>query len=161
MPDNALIDAFLRQHWPAKQARSVLAIGAGSPTIAALCAELSPQATLTEKPQADQLAFDAPFDCAILHGALEEISIDAGSVLIAQLRDLHCQRLLVTLQNGGATPWTEKSLRALGLSRTAVTDLECGTFVLYEFSLSDYKTTPNWLNRNHWANPDNWDKFRW
>ncbi|ELA08705.1 hypothetical protein MOMA_09106 [Moraxella macacae 0408225] len=34
-------------------------------------------------------------------------------------------------------------------------------FNLYQFNLFDYKQLPDWLNSKFWANPENWDKFRW
>ena len=47
------------------------------------------------------------------------------------------------------------------LTRSASVTLQSGTLALFEFNLHDYKTTPSWLNKDHWAHPDNWDKFRW
>lgn len=32
---------------------------------------------------------------------------------------------------------------------------------LWQFNLYDYKKLPNWLNSEYWANPENWDKYRW
>lgn len=32
---------------------------------------------------------------------------------------------------------------------------------LWQFNLFDYKQLPDWLNSKFWANPENWDKFRW
>ena len=31
----------------------------------------------------------------------------------------------------------------------------------WQFNLYDYKPTPNWLNAKYWANPENFDKYRW
>lgn len=33
--------------------------------------------------------------------------------------------------------------------------------IAWQFNLYDYKPRPNWLNAHYWANPENWDKFRW
>lgn len=32
---------------------------------------------------------------------------------------------------------------------------------VWQFNLYDYKPRPNWLNADYWANPENWDKYRW
>lgn len=31
----------------------------------------------------------------------------------------------------------------------------------WQFNLFDYKPRPHWLNADYWANPENWDKYRW
>ena len=29
------------------------------------------------------------------------------------------------------------------------------------FNILDYKQVPDWLNAKYWANPENWNKYRW
>ncbi|PNK61682.1 DUF6231 family protein [Psychrobacter sp. FDAARGOS_221] len=36
------------------------------------------------------------------------------------------------------------------------TKLQC-----WQFNLYDYKQRPDWLNAKYWANPENFDKYRW
>ena len=31
----------------------------------------------------------------------------------------------------------------------------------WQFNLFNYKHLPDWLNSRFWANPENWDKYRW
>nr|WP_264480642.1 DUF6231 family protein [Psychrobacter sp. I-STPA6b] len=32
---------------------------------------------------------------------------------------------------------------------------------IWQFNLYDYKYRPDWLNAKYWANPENFDKYRW
>ena len=32
---------------------------------------------------------------------------------------------------------------------------------LFGYDVGTYKTTPDWLNADHWANPELWNKHRW
>ncbi len=32
---------------------------------------------------------------------------------------------------------------------------------IWQFNLYDYKPQPDWLNAKYWANPENFDKYRW
>lgn len=34
-------------------------------------------------------------------------------------------------------------------------------FLAWQFNLYDYKQLPDWFNSRFWANPENWNKFRW
>ena len=31
----------------------------------------------------------------------------------------------------------------------------------WQFNILTYKQVPDWLNARFWANPENWNKFRW
>ena len=35
------------------------------------------------------------------------------------------------------------------------------TLKIWQFNLYDYKPQPDWLNARYWANPENFDKYRW
>ncbi|MGM7373388.1 DUF6231 family protein, partial [Acinetobacter baumannii] len=34
-------------------------------------------------------------------------------------------------------------------------------FALWQFNILTYKHVPDWFNSKFWANPENWNKFRW
>ena len=74
--------------------------------------------------------------------------------VLARLRDVLAERVLVMApQQADLTT----RLTALGyrmLVRTSQT-------LIASFDLYDYKQRPTWLNAEHWANPQQWDRFRW
>lgn len=98
------------------------------------------------------LSLDRRFDLAIV--AEVEPHFGITMALLASLRDVHARRLLILISKGNAI-----DLKALGFSLLAeYPDHSRG---LYGFELKNYKSTPDWLNAQYWANPEMWDKKRW
>ena len=93
---------------------------------------------------------------------------------IMRYRDLYAAHLLIAVKD-------KIDLRAYGFMPfdilgdqavdTAITAIDSHTadhllpaassLTLWQFNLYDYKRLPNWLNSKYWANPENWDKYRW
>lgn len=73
---------------------------------------------------------------------------------LARLRDLLAQRILLITRDEDelATRLLSLGYRILGRNSG---QLAAG------FDLHDYKQCPEWLNARHWANPENWGRFRW
>ncbi|MEM9401919.1 MAG: DUF6231 family protein [Pseudomonadota bacterium] len=80
----------------------------------------------------------------IVGGTPDDVSI------IARLRDLHCRRVVLL----AAGEWRENDLLGLGFQR-----IEFDAAKAY---LCDPNLTPlrEWNNAEHWAHPQNFDKFR-
>ncbi|RLP52798.1 MAG: hypothetical protein D6160_19255 [Ketobacter sp.] len=79
--------------------------------------------------------------------------------LVAKCRDILSSRVLVEM--GGNAALNEQDMLALAFTHYAVTETESGETQYYYFDLKTYKPVPDWLNPKFWANPQNWDKFRW
>lgn len=77
--------------------------------------------------------------------------------LIAKSRDQLSQRVLLELPLEDEVGMTDSECLALGFVRLAQTDQQR----YYLFDLKTYKPVPDWLNPKFWANPQNWDKYRW
>ncbi len=95
------------------------------------------------------------FDYAVLTdlpGALTHASAEA---LIARMRDINAQKVFWVL--GEAAPWTPKDAISLGFHQLQ----QDKGFTLYGFDINNYKSTPDWLNAKHWANPERWNQNRW
>lgn len=78
------------------------------------------------------------------------------SQLLVKLRDLMAKRIVVIshLQD-------EKLLRALGFTQLIDKTTHKQDFALWQFNILTYKHVPDWFNSKFWANPENWNKFRW
>jgi hypothetical protein len=105
------------------------------------------------------LPFQQRFDLAIVR--LDLLEKDQNNEkdfiqMLVKLRDLFAKRLLVT-----ATLQDEKILRALGLTKLMSDQYQDVDFAIWQFNILTYKQVPDWLNAKFWANPENWDKFRW
>ena len=76
--------------------------------------------------------------------------------ILVKLRDLLAKRIVVTckLQD-------EKLLRSLGFTQLIDKTSHDSDFALWQFNILTYKHVPDWFNSKFWANPENWNKFRW
>lgn len=72
---------------------------------------------------------------------------------LTRLRDLLARRVLVL-----ASPEFGTTLHALGFSQLEQLPQN---LVLWQFNILSYKQVPDWLNSKYWANPENWNKYRW
>lgn len=73
--------------------------------------------------------------------------------LLAALRDQWADRIVLLVPESVDA----RQLTALGFTPS---DSDDG-YTQFEFDIAHYKNTPDWLNAKGWANPQNWDKFRW
>ena len=87
---------------------------------------------------------------------LSQLSEAQKSQLLVKLRDLMAKRIVVL-----SALSDEKLLRALGFTQLIDKTTHAHDFALWQFNILTYKHVPDWLNAKFWANPENWDKFRW
>lgn len=80
--------------------------------------------------------------------------------LLSALRDLHARQLLAFVPLT-AYDWHEDTLLGLGLQRQARFEHEGQVYEAWSFDIRTYKAVPDWLNPRFWANPENWNKYRW
>ncbi len=72
---------------------------------------------------------------------------------LTRLRDLLARQVLVL-----ASPQYSPLLHSLGFSQLETLNSHT---LIWQFNILSYKQIPDWLNSKYWANPENWDKFRW
>jgi hypothetical protein len=87
---------------------------------------------------------------------LIHISNIEKSQLLVKLRDLMAKRIVVVGQLQD-----EKLFRALGFTQLIDKTKHESDFALWQFNILTYKHVPDWFNSKFWANPENWNKFRW
>ena len=105
------------------------------------------------------LPFTQRYDLAfVLFNSVEMqqlLRIDKTQLLV-KLRDLFAKRIVVVSQLQD-----EKLLRSLGFTQLIDKTTHEHDFALWQFNILTYKHVPDWFNSKFWANPENWDKFRW
>lgn len=114
------------------------------------------------------LPFTQRYDFALIAFntlATEEISIQQKTQSLVKLRDLMAKRISVI-----AKYEDEHLLRSLGFTQLLqdlnteksddISQFQKNT-MLWQFNILNYKHVPDWFNSKFWANPENWDKFRW
>ena len=87
---------------------------------------------------------------------MQNISSQQKSQLLVRLRDLMAKRIVVVSQLQD-----EQLLRALGFTQLIDKATHGKDFALWQFNILTYKHVPDWFNSKFWANPENWNKFRW
>ncbi|WP_288367093.1 DUF6231 family protein [uncultured Acinetobacter sp.] len=87
---------------------------------------------------------------------MQKISETEKAQVLVRLRDLMAKRIVVVSKRQD-----EKLLRSLGFTQLIDKTLHQADFALWQFNILTYKHVPDWFNSKFWANPENWDKFRW
>ncbi|WP_288408112.1 DUF6231 family protein [Acinetobacter soli] len=87
---------------------------------------------------------------------MQNISETEKAQVLVRLRDLMAKRIVVVSKRQD-----EKLLRSLGFTQLIDKTLHEADFALWQFNILTYKHVPDWFNSKFWANPENWDKFRW
>ncbi|MCB1756010.1 MAG: hypothetical protein KDJ38_10835 [Gammaproteobacteria bacterium] len=110
------------------------------------------------------------FDLVIMHKLRASTPANDLLAWLARIRDLHAKKFIVidkpesAGEDNNAGPMLERAdFFSLGFKLPPGSDTRPATsgMVVYEYAIRDYKTVPDWLNARFWANPQNWDKFRW
>jgi hypothetical protein len=87
---------------------------------------------------------------------LYRLSDTEKSQILVKLRDLMAKRIVVLSHIED-----EQLLRSLGFTQLIDRKNEQENLALWQFNILNYKHVPDWFNSKFWANPDNWNKFRW
>ena len=92
-------------------------------------------------------------------GVRAELAVVSGAssrhtALLSRLRDVYCRKVVLL---NAAEDWSTNELRALGFQPQSVAGFERVFF--YDPDLD--KPPRDWNNASNWANPENFDKYRW
>lgn len=93
--------------------------------------------------------------------AAAAIPADHAPLIAGRLRDFYADRVIVIGSVDPNRSLNRKVLVGLGFHQIGHSEDHGGERVWFEFDIASYKTTPDWLNPRHWANPMLWDKYRW
>lgn len=100
---------------------------------------------------------------------LTPLDTDTLKLIATRLRDLFAEQSLLFLAVSGHCSGPDKSdgvtdkfsLNDLGYTLLPITESDDCYSHCWQFNLYDYKRQPDWLNARFWANPENFDKYRW
>ena len=106
---------------------------------------------------------ESPSDLVIMVNVLEQFDKQGGTLILGRMRDVMSRQfcVCVPLAKAGNGGWSLSELLALGLRRVSQYQINDAPYGLFKFSLNDYKSTPDWLNADNWANPELWGKYWW
>lgn len=106
-----------------------------------------------------QLADLPTIDLAIISDITETLPKAYAMQWLGLMRNAHAQHIIVISEVTTAThlDWQLADYLALGMKRIAIND----THHIYSYAIESYQLKHDWLNSRFWANPDNFDKYRW
>ena len=108
---------------------------------------------------ATEISDEIRVDIAVVVDQVECMSKNDGMHLLSKLRDLTSTRVLLLLS---CDNWTSGELLALGFQEIR-RKVKCPSINerLYLFDPNDFHESREWNNTANWANPENFNKFRW
>jgi hypothetical protein len=104
------------------------------------------------------------YDMVICLDVFEHLSKKLGAQLLAHIRDVVSSQYCICLPVGSTINkdgWQLNDLFAFALNRVNTFHVNDTQYMLFKYSLNNYKKTPDWLNADNWANPHMWGKYWW
>ena len=106
----------------------------------------------------DALPASRRFSAGVVVDALGSLSPEEGGRLLARLRDQLCDRVFV-VSRADDTEWP--TAKMLALTYTLRERSAEGTWLLYDHDIATYNPERDWNNPTDWANPENFNRYRW
>jgi len=115
--------------------------------------------TLTTPFKLKQLDTLSLIDVAIVSDLIENLPQQQAVQWLSKLRNQYAQHILIIVNETQCQHphWTLTDYLALGLKRRG----QVADFTLYTYEIENYQFKKAWLNSRYWANPENFDKYRW
>jgi len=115
--------------------------------------------SLTTPFKLDQLTTLPLIDVAIVSDLVESLPPQQAVQWLSKLRNQYAQHILMIVNESESQShcWALTDYLALGLKRRG----QVANFTLYTYEIENYQFKKDWLNSRYWANPENFDKYRW
>ncbi len=99
------------------------------------------------------------YDLGVVMDYLEHLPEVEAIQQLCRLRNLHCKRLWVSVQE---TPfWTLNQMVSMGFKRGVSSTKAAATVSSYHYDIDHYNHKRQWNTPKYWANPENWGKYWW
>jgi hypothetical protein len=96
-------------------------------------------------------------DVAIISGLTETMAKIDAQQWLGFLKNRYCQHIFILTNSKQGEAWALTDFLSLGFKRLSqIDDAE-----LYYYAIESYQPKRDWLNAKYWANPENYDKYRW
>ena len=107
----------------------------------------------------EQLNDLSRIDLAIISNLLETLPKQKAIEWLSMLRNAHAHQLILITSETAETQnnWQLTDYLALGFQQL----FSDSNYILYSYNITNYRPKRDWLNNRFWANPENYDKYRW
>ncbi len=96
-------------------------------------------------------------DLAIISDLVETLPKQQANEWLGLLKNRHSKHIILSVNHGNTDEWQLNDFLALGFKLA----LEDEKYSLYSYAIENYQFKRDWLNSRFWANPENYDKYRW
>ncbi len=114
---------------------------------------------MTKPFQLNKLKKSSAYDLVIISEITDFLSKREATEWIGTIRNYHSTHIILITDRIASRlkGWQFSDFLALGLKLMGSTDHED----IYSYAIESYQPKKDWLNNRFWANPENYDKYRW
>ena len=107
-----------------------------------------------------QLAEIEPIDVAVVSQLVESMPKTQAQQWLGLMRNLYAPHVVLICEPKLAQQqdWALSDFLAMGLKHLAGSS---EGLQVYSYAIENYQPKRDWLNSRFWANPENYDKYRW
>ena len=107
----------------------------------------------------DKLTKIAVAELAIVSDLTETVSKPQAAIWLGTLRNAYAQKimLIADLNKAAEKGWQFTDYLALSMKHIASYE----HYHFFSYAITTYQIKKDWLNSKFWANPENFDKYRW
>ena len=107
----------------------------------------------------EQLSNLKPINLAIISDVIESMSKPQAIEWLSMVRNRHAQQLIIIVDSTRAAQqgWQLADYLALGMNNIDSHQ----QYQFFGYAIESYRPKRDWLNSRFWANPENYDKYRW
>ena len=107
----------------------------------------------------EQLNDLTSINLTIISDLIETLPKQEAIIWLSMLRNRHSQHLVLVVNSEMANQqnWQIADYLALGLQQHS----SDSAYQLFSYNIESYRPKRDWLNSRFWANPENYDKYRW
>lgn len=114
---------------------------------------------LTTPFSVEQLSNLEPINLAIISDVIESMTKPQAIEWLAMVRNRHAQHLILIVDATKASKQSWQLADYLALGMNYIDHHE--QYQFFSYAIESYRPKHDWLNSRFWANPENFDKYRW
>lgn len=107
----------------------------------------------------DELSTITTVDLAIISEITDTLTKTQAVEWLGMIRNCYAQHIIVIsdIELSTQQNWQLADFLGMGMKHVATTD----THQIFSYAIETYQLKREWQNSQFWANPENYDKYRW
>jgi uncharacterized protein DUF6231 len=107
----------------------------------------------------DKLSTITTVDLAIISDITDTLAKTQALEWLGMIRNCYAQHIIVisNIEQSTLQGWQLADFLGMGMKHVATTD----KYQIFSYAIENYQLKREWQNSKFWANPENYDKYRW